>query len=355
MGATGSKIVGVVIAASLSIAGPVAAQDTSVSGKVVLAAYAALFQDNYTKAVVDPFRKAYPKIEVTYFPMANSAQMLGILRAQKGSPQVDVVIMDLSVAKVGTDEGLYAPLTPSVVTNLADLYPEARTAGVHGPAVTFDHLALIYSAAAFPKPPRSWNELWNPEHKGQVVISAVPDIQGIALTFIATKLAGGDYTKSIDPGVKKLIALAPLVQTWEPKPDPYQLIINGQAKIGIGWNARSWTYAEQSNGKLGVALPEEGRVFQVNTINLVAGSKNAQAAQVFINYALGAEAQKRFTETMFYAPVNRKANVSAQALARTAARPEIMARMIPVDWIQAAKTRDALAERWRREIIPASR
>jgi putative spermidine/putrescine transport system substrate-binding protein len=265
------------------------------------------------------------------------------------------VIMDLSVAKVGTDEGLYAPLTPAIVTNLADLYPEARTPGVHGPAVTFDHLALIYSAATFPTPPRSWNELWKPERKGQVVISAVPDIQGIALTFIATRLAGGDHTKSVDPGVKKLIALAPLVQTWEPKPDPYQLVINGQAQIGIGWNARAWSFSDQSGGKLGVALPDEGSVFQVNTINLVAGSKNAQAAQVFINYALGAEAQKRFTETMFYAPVNRKASVSAQALARTAARPEIMARMIPVDWIQAAKTRDALAERWRREIIPASR
>ena len=33
--------------------------------------------------------------------MPNSAQMLGNLRAQKASPQVDVVIMDVSVSKAG--------------------------------------------------------------------------------------------------------------------------------------------------------------------------------------------------------------------------------------------------------------
>ena len=41
------------LAASAMLAAP--AQDTSVSGTVTFAAYSGIFQDNYTKAVVEPF------------------------------------------------------------------------------------------------------------------------------------------------------------------------------------------------------------------------------------------------------------------------------------------------------------
>ena len=66
--------------------------------------------------------------------------------------------------------------------------------------------------------------------------------------------------------------LAPLVQTWEPKPDVYTPIINGTADIGIGWNARSQFYHDESKGALAAVLPKEGSVFQVNVLNLVKGS-----------------------------------------------------------------------------------
>ncbi len=42
----------------------------------------------------------------------------------------------------------------------------------------------------------------------------------------------------------------------------------------------------------------------------------------FANYALSREAQKAFTERMFYAPTNIKAEIAPAALARTASSPE---------------------------------
>src|SRR5215211_2348628 len=108
------------------------ARDTSVSGAVTLVAYSGVFQDNYTKAVVDPFRKQYPNVKITYYPSPNSAQTLGVLRAQKGSPQIDVAILDVSIAKVGTDEGIFAPLDPNAVPNVRDLHPLATPSRVNG-------------------------------------------------------------------------------------------------------------------------------------------------------------------------------------------------------------------------------
>ena len=86
------------------------------------------------------------------------------------------------------------------------------------------------------------------------------------------------------------------MQTFEPNPDGYTLILNGVVRVATGWNARAQLYSDESKGRIGVLLPPEGSVFQINTINLTAGSKNRAAAVAFINYALSQQAQKAFTE-----------------------------------------------------------
>lgn len=342
---------------TLAIAGMAMIQPAHAEeGVVTVAGYDGIFSDHYVETVIEGFREAYPDIEIDYYPMTNSAAMLGMLRAQQEDPLLDVVIMDVSVAKAATDEGLTAELDPSIVTNLEDLYPTAFTEGVNGPAVTFDNLVLMYNTEAVEEPPTSWEALWDEQHDGMVTIPAAPDIQGTALTIIANKLAGGaPYTENLDAGVERLAELAPHVQTWDPSPDPYVPIMNGSANIGIGWNARGQIYSDQSEGAMKVVIPEEGSIFQINTINLVANSPDAEAAQTFINYALSPEAQAAFTEAMFYAPTNSKAQPSEEAMERTAATPERMESMMDVNWLEVAEFREDLSERWRREIISQSR
>ncbi|MEA5160578.1 ABC transporter substrate-binding protein [Cereibacter johrii] len=323
---------------------------------VVLSAYSGIFEENYRAAVVEPFMEAHPDIDVEFYGMPNSAQMLGTLRAQKSAPQIDVMILDVSVAKAATDEGLFAPLDESVTAHVADLYPQARVEGVNAVGVTFDNLVMLYNTDKVTEAPTSWEALWDPQWKGQVSIPAVPDIQGTTLTIIANRLAGGEgYMDGMEPGIAKLMELAPNVQTWEPRPDVYQPISSGTAAIGIGWNARAQVYADKSDGKLGVVLPEEGSGFQINVIGLVQDAPAGDAARTFLDYALSPEVQARFTETMFYAPTNQKAAalVSEAALERTAAGS--MDEMIPINWLEVATIRDAVTEQWRRRIIPLSR
>jgi putative spermidine/putrescine transport system substrate-binding protein len=321
------------------------------SGDLVLYAYAGIFQDNYTKAVIQPFMRKYPKVTVRYEAPGNSAQMLARLRAQRNDPQADVVIMDVSIAAQGNTEGLYAPLDPKIVTALGDLAKEALTPNNFGPSVTFDNFVLIYNTALVKPAPTSWSDLWNPTYKGRIVVTAPPDIQGLVLTILVDRMQGGDYKQSIDPAITRLKELAPLVQTWNPSPDQYTLVINGEAAMAVGWNARSQLYADQSKGKLAVVLPKEGSVFQKNAINLVKGSKNPTAAQLYINYALGPDAQKAFTEAMFYAPVNTKAQVSLSAFRRTASAPSVVRSMVPVDWLYVSQVRDKWLERWQKEVM----
>jgi putative spermidine/putrescine transport system substrate-binding protein len=308
-------IVSVLVAATGGAAG--APSGGEPSGDVVLYAYSGIFQDNYTKAVIEPFMRKSPKVTVRYEAPGNSAQMLARLRAQRNDPQADVVIMDVSIAGQGNTEGVFASLDPKVVTSLSDLAKEAITPNNFGPCVTFDNFVLIYNTTLVKPAPTSWLDLWNPAYKGRIVVTAPPDIQGLVLTILLDKMQGADYKQTIDPAINRLKELAPLVQTWNPSPDQYTLVINGQAAMAVGWNARSQLYSDQSKGKLAVVVPKEGSVFQKNTINLVKGSKNPGATQLFLNYALSPEAQKAFTEAMFYSPVNTKAQVSLNAFRRT--------------------------------------
>ncbi|TKT74574.1 ABC transporter substrate-binding protein [Aquamicrobium sp. LC103] len=337
-----------------AIAIALAGSGSAMAETVTLTGYSGIFQDHYTKAVLEPFMEKHPDITVQFYPMANSAQMLGTLRAQKSSPQIDVAILDVSVAKAATDEGLFVPIDESVTAHVADLYPAARSKGVAGVGVTFDNLVILYNTDEVKEAPTSWEALWDEKYAGRVVIPAVPDIQGTTLTIIANQMAGGgDYKESVDAGIEKLGTLAPNVQTWDPKPDVYQPIASGQAAIGIGWNARAQVYSQESDGKQGVALPQEGSGFQINTINLVKDGPASEAAKTFVDYALSPEAQAAFTEEMFYAPTNSKAQISEQALERTAAGS--MDKMIDIDWLEVAKIRDGITEQWRRRIIPLSR
>lgn len=336
-----------------TIAAPAVLRAQGLSGQITLMSYAGIFQDNYTKAVIEPFQQANPGLKVNYTPGGTSAQMVGSVRAQKADPQVDVAIMDVTTSSIGNLEGLFEKLPPAEFPVLDELLPEARAAGGEfGPAVTFDHLVLVYDSMLKP-PLAKLADLWRPDLKGQLAISAPPNIQGLALTAMVEKMEGGDYRKSIDAAMKKLHELAPSVNTFDPNPDGYSLILNGVVKVATGWNARSQLYADQTGGKISTLLPPEGSVFQINTINLTAGSKNRAAAAAFVKHALSQGAQKAFTERMFYAPTNGKAQIDPKAIARTAAAPDSRSRMIGVNWSEVLKVRDQWNNRWRREVIAA--
>ncbi|WP_420103735.1 extracellular solute-binding protein [Bosea sp. (in: a-proteobacteria)] len=334
-----------------TVAMPSVLRAQQLGGQITLMSYSGIFQDNYMKTVVEPFMAANPGVKVNYAPGGTSAQMVGTIRAQKADPQVDVTIMDVTTSTIGNIEGLFDKLTPAEFPVLDELLPEARAAGgEYGPAVTFDNLVLVYDAALSP-PLTKLADLWRPDLKGQIALAAPPNIQGLALTAMVEKMEGGDHRKSIDAAMKKLRELAPSVNTFEPNPDGYSLILNGVVKVATGWNARSQIYGDQSNGKLVSLLPPEGSVFQINTINLSAGSKNRAAAAAFVKHALSRQAQKAFTERMFYAPANGKAEIDPKAAARTAASPDNRAKMIGVDWNDILKVRDQWNNRWRREVI----
>ena len=326
---------------------PAAAQERAIT----FAAYSGIFEENYRAAVIEPFMQSHPGIRVNYFSAASSAATLGMLRAQKAAPQVDVAVLDVTLAKAGTDEGLFETLDAKDVPALAQLSPMALQHGVAGAALTFDNLVLLYATDIVKPAPTSWKVLWDKAYAGQIATAGVPDIVGVSTVLMANRINGGDYRTSVEKGIAAVADMAPGVLTWDPKPDAYSFIVNGQSALGVGWNARGQIYAGTSGGKLGVVLPDEGSLFQINMVEAIKGGRQPEATRIFLDYILGTEAQAAFTNRMFYAPTNAQAKPGAEALAKTAASPDRMSRMLDLDWMEVARIRDGIGEQWRRRVL----
>jgi putative spermidine/putrescine transport system substrate-binding protein len=196
--------------------------------------------------------------------------------------------------------------------------------------------------------------LWNPAWRGRIAISAPPNIQGLALTAILAHAGTADWRRA-DDAFRELRELAPSVKTFDPQPDGYTLVLNGTVVFATGWNARAQLYRDRSGGRLGVMLPDEGTVYQINTINVLRRAPHRAAAVAFMAYALSAAAQKTVADRMYYAPTNVMAQIDPEAESRTAASPFNMAKVVPLDWKEMAQVRDTWDRRWHDSIETARR
>lgn len=317
---------------------------------VTLAGYFGIFEDNYTKAVLQPFMQKNPDIKVVFRPVRGSAEATAMLRTQRSNPQLDAVIMDFSVAAQNNRDGLFAPLDPALVPNLADVAPWGRPENNMGAALTQDVLVLLDAPKRVKKEPKSWLDLADPAYAGRTGLP-IGDIRGTVLLALLSRIAGVDYKQSADAGIATLKRFAANVQTYEPQPDIYTAIRSGVVDIGIGWNARGQSNQDQAGGEFAAIVPVEGTAPQVNTINLVTNAPGKAAAQTFINYALGPEAQTAFAEVLFYGPTNSKVALEPKLATRIFGTVETRAKQMELDWDWYSRNNNALLQRIRREVI----
>jgi putative spermidine/putrescine transport system substrate-binding protein len=340
------------LTASIGLAMPCIRSAAAGRRSITLAASGGLFQELYEPGIVEPFGQMHPDIGVFYYAVPSSAQTLALLRRQRDQPAIDVVLLDLATARTATEEGLLETLPPaSSMPVLAELAPGATFSGIAGPALYTEPLVMLFDAARA-RPAPIWKALWAGMDERSIAIPAPPDSIGIAFALVAGRLfGGGNEPRAVANGITAIYDLAHQVISWDPRPDVYNFIGEGNAKIGVGWNMPAQVYSDRLSGRLGVIFPDEGTLSRVTTVNLVKGSRQPDAARVLIAHLLGTDAQRTMVEQMFLGPVNAHARYNEAALSRTANTRERTARAMPVDWVAVNAIREGIIRRWR-EVIP---
>ncbi|MFV7425499.1 extracellular solute-binding protein [Stenotrophomonas geniculata] len=313
------------------------------------------FDKEYIRTVVRPFELAHPGVEISYYPVRDSRRAMEVLDAQSPEPVIDIVIIDLANAAMAKSNGLLARMDARLIPNASDLKAYGRDLDFFALPLMYDSLSLIYAKSAFSAPPRSWRELWSKKYRHRTAISTSHTVNSsmIGLTVIANRLAGGaDGAPSLEPGLRRLERLGPNVLTWKPQPSTFWLVSKQEALLAVDWNSRGQSQARRLGG-YALSVPREGTIAVPLMIARVAGRPNGDMAQRFINHALSPRAQAAFCESMFYAPSNRRAKLSADAQARVPLASQIPpAKLIPLDWTSFTLDRYAsIGSWWQRRII----
>lgn len=336
------------IFAGVGLLALVAAGGAVAQTELVINSFGGAYEREHRKLVIEPFEKANNvKIVVT---TVYSADMVAQLRAQKAAPRFDVVHLSGGLEAPAAAEGLLAPIKPEQLANHADLYPFAvqNLAKGEGPAYSAAVVGMLYDANKAKPAPQSWLDVANPAYAGHLVLTDLSNNWGLLSFLMINKVAGGTLD-NITPGldiVKKSLAGATILSK---SPEIQQAFAQSDAWVAPYAQDYAFTLT-QAGLPVKFVQPKEGAVFSPITVNLVAGRPNQALALKFIDFSLRAEASAGWAEAFRYAPVNRKAQLSAEAAAGVLSGEEATKTLVTFDPIKIGQMRGAWTEQWNRAI-----
>lgn len=324
--AAGAMLVALAACASSPSATPTQSDGTTDSsgaipaneGQVVFAGFGGTYQTVFQKDIIDPFTAA-TGIQVTYVA-GTAASGLTQLQSTASSPTVDVYWGSGMTQPQGVSAGLFAPLDPSIVTQLSNVFDYARQPKDLGVVMGTYQTGLEYNVKAYKdnglNPPTSWADLWsNPKVASHVALLAVDNGYTQVSLVQWAKALGGDEN-DMQPlwdkfGSTKFLTVADTAATQDS--------LLQQGEVWLTYNANSRVYQLNQTGGVEVAFvaPKEGAVQFDNTFDLVKNAQHPIAAQIFINYALQAEAQTAIAKDLQMSPTLKGLDLPADVVTST--------------------------------------
>jgi putative spermidine/putrescine transport system substrate-binding protein len=332
-----------VLAASIASFMPIAhAEET-----LVINSWGGTYEKLQKELVFEPFEKAnHVKIQVA---TVYSADMLAQLRAQKSSPQYDIVQFSGGQEVVAAKEGLLAPIAMSDLQNSKSLYPFA-TKGMErgeGPVHLVTTIGLLYNEKTAPKVPDSWKDLWDKAYGDHLVLTDLSNSYGLLALLMMNHVWGGTL-ENTQPGLDKAGELLSRSVIINSSPEVQQNFAQNDAWIAPF--SQDYAYVIRKSGQpVKFVMPKEGAPAVFFTANLVAGRPNQAMAKKLIDYLLSADVQAVFAREMRYSPTNSKTTLDAD-VAKEVVYGEAVNSLIRFDPAAVDTIRNPLTESWKKLI-----
>src|ERR1700722_3096159 len=131
------------------------------------------------------------KVSASY--MGSSDELVAKLRGGSAG-NYDVISPSSDVATSIATTGLAAPLDLSKIPSYSQLSPQLTSlplvranSQVYGVPFMWGPNPMIYDTTVFPKPPESWNVMWDPKYKGKVSVW-----DDLSTVYMAAQVLGYD-------------------------------------------------------------------------------------------------------------------------------------------------------------------
>jgi iron(III) transport system substrate-binding protein len=278
-----------------------------------------------------------------------SGETLAQIRAEAQNPKGDVWFggtgdPHLILAEEGLSEAYESPQLKDLHGWALKQYEAAkkRSVGIYSGAVGFGFNKELLAKKNV-KPPSCWADLVKPEYKGEIQV-ANPNSSGTAYVIIATlvQLMGEDKAFEFMKAMHQNVNAYARSGTG-----PIKAVARGETSVSLSFVHDAATEAN-AGFPVGYATPCEGTGYEIGSVSLIKGSRNAANAKKFYDWALTPAAQKLGFDVgkQLQMPSNKGAPLPPNA-------PDLTKiKLVNYDFVKygQAAERKRLLDRWDREI-----
>lgn len=272
--------------------------------QVVYLGFGGTQEQAFLDVIIPAFEEMYPGVTVELV-LGGSLQHLASLTAQRENPEAEVTGGNALTNLAGKQQDLLAELDPSMVPNLEHQYPGAAYEDGIGTIISYQSIGIAYNTEIFEQngwePPTSWRDLADPKFEG---VLYGPDCAFSFTNFMHPLLAQtwGEDEYDEEGLEQALRDIAPNVGALQAAPAELEAFL-ASGEAAIAWNSDARTNALKVQGApVEFVYPDEGATLFENTIDVVNGAPNPDAAQAFLNHLLGEVAQRAFAELSLFGP-----------------------------------------------------
>jgi len=303
------------------------------------------------EAVIDPFTEA-TGIEVEIATGSNADRLSQLQLTDGVDPGVDVMLISDYYAALGQRDDLFQQIDASAVPALEEIEDFAKEDAYFGPAYSYQLNGTLYNTDELSaEEAASWDIYGDKAYAGKV---ALPDIAVTAgqLTISGVAAAFGDGPYDVDTAFEVMGEWAPnVLQFYSSSTEVTNLITQGEIIAADSLNGFA-TDVIASGEPVGWVAPAEGAYMATNRAMIPTGAANVEAAEKFIDYLLGVEAQTASAAIVGDLPVNLGAEIPEEirAVVGDIADDPIAAGFATLDPAELVPTRSEWVDRFAREV-----
>ena len=329
--------------------------DKASSEQLIVNSYGGPYEDIIRSRIIEPFEKEF-NVKVIYDAVGSASQDYAKIKATRGRPGFDVVVMTASQSLDGCRDNLLEKFSTETVPNIAKLNPEiSGIAGACGAVHEVQYLSLLWRKDKLAKAPVSWSAFFDEELKGKVILPTFQNIMAAYLMQIMSDANGGDLMDNVDPGFEAMGRLAGQSMGFEQSSS----IMENYIKEGEVWAMPFWNGRAQLLVDSGLPVdyvrPAEGTIPLVATLNVPVGARNKELAYRFVNFFLEKSSQEAWVTGYNVGSARTDIEVPDAVRARQITTDADLKTLLLPDLSELAAKLPEWGARWEREVIAVAR
>lgn len=300
--------------------------------------------------VIEKYRAEHPNVTINILESNNTItypKMVATHRTTPDDPLVHCGFFNIDSMTKGDVEGMWVPMDPARVTNMANLIPEYRRPEDRGVPFQMSGIGILYNKDQVKEPPDSWADLWDPKNKGRVTMFDYDT----RMLSIAARLNGGDE-KNPDPGFETWAENAANFRALVDSNDAVKnLLVSGDAWMAPWFTGLSYVWINEG-APLGFAIPKEGAIAFPLYLAIVDGVDEAEKAvcEELINAILEPDNAGRYAKLTYGIPLVANATLDEQQKTDPLLSLDIAKNAIQLDYGHIGEVASDWRQRWDREV-----